>query len=38
MALKSDINMDYSKYDFKDSTDRYIYLSKKVRWAIVLVM
>jgi Fe-S cluster assembly protein SufB len=29
MALKSDINMDYSKYDFKDSTDRYAYLSKK---------
>jgi Fe-S cluster assembly protein SufB len=29
MALKSDINLDYSKYDFKDSTDRYIYLSKK---------
>src|SRR5574339_1282399 len=24
-----EINMDYSKYDFKDSTDLYVYLSKK---------
>jgi Fe-S cluster assembly protein SufB len=23
------LNMDYSKYDFKDSIDRYVYLSKK---------
>ena len=23
------LNMDYSKYDFKDSTEMYIYLSKK---------
>jgi Fe-S cluster assembly protein SufB len=24
-----EINMDYSRYDFKDSTDLYVYLSKK---------
>jgi Fe-S cluster assembly protein SufB len=24
-----EMNMDYSKYDFKDSTDLYVYLSKK---------
>src|SRR6476619_3112037 len=24
-----DLNMDYSKYDFKDSTELYVYLSKK---------
>ncbi|NOJ28580.1 MAG: Fe-S cluster assembly protein SufB [Nitrososphaeraceae archaeon] len=24
-----ELNMDYSKYDFKDSIDKYIYLSKK---------
>ena len=24
-----DLNMDYSKYDFKDSTEMYVYLSKK---------
>ena len=29
LALKSDVNMDYSKYDFKDSTQDYVYLSKK---------
>ena len=29
MALKSNLNMDYSKYDFKDSTDLYVYTSKK---------
>ena len=29
MALKSNLNMDYSKYDFKDSIDQYVYLSKK---------
>jgi Fe-S cluster assembly protein SufB len=29
MALKSNLNMDYSKYDFKDSVDQYVYLSKK---------
>jgi Fe-S cluster assembly protein SufB len=29
MTLKSDLNMDYSKYDFKDSIDQYVYLSKK---------
>jgi len=23
------MNMDYSKYDFKDSTELYVYLSKK---------
>ncbi len=23
------LNMDYSKYDFKDSIDQYVYLSKK---------
>ena len=23
------LNMDYSKYDFKDSTEMYVYLSKK---------
>ena len=23
------LNMDYSKYDFKDSTELYVYLSKK---------
>ena len=23
------LNMDYSKYDFKDSIDKYVYLSKK---------
>src|ERR671919_2485698 len=26
---QSNINMDYSKYDFKDSIDKYFYLSKK---------
>ena len=26
---KEEMNMDYSKYDFKDSTDLYVYLSKK---------
>ena len=25
----TDIRMDYSKYDFKDSTADYVYLSKK---------
>jgi Fe-S cluster assembly protein SufB len=25
----TDLHMDYSKYDFKDSTDDYVYLSKK---------
>ena len=25
----TDIRMDYSKYDFKDSTEDYVYLSKK---------
>ena len=29
MALNSNLNMDYSKYDFKDSVDQYVYLSKK---------
>jgi hypothetical protein len=29
MTLKSNLNMDYNKYDFKDSIDQYIYLSKK---------
>jgi len=29
MALISNLNMDYSKYDFKDSIDEYVYLSKK---------
>ena len=24
-----ELNMDYSKYDFKDSTELYVYLSKK---------
>ena len=24
-----ELNMDYSKYDFKDSTDLYVYTSKK---------
>src|SRR5215831_2086962 len=28
MATK-ELNMDYSKYDFKDSTELYVYLSKK---------
>ena len=23
------LNMDYSKYDFKDSTEMYVHLSKK---------
>lgn len=27
--MTTDINMDYSKYDFKDSTEMYVYLSKK---------
>ena len=27
--MTSDLNMDYSKYDFKDSTELYVYLSKK---------
>lgn len=27
--MATDINMDYSKYDFKDSTEMYVYLSKK---------
>src|SRR5574341_1009117 len=27
--MTSDLNMDYSKYDFKDSTEMYVYLSKK---------
>ena len=26
---QSNLNMDYSKYDFKDSIDKYVYLSKK---------
>ena len=25
----TDMHMDYSKYDFKDSTEDYVYLSKK---------
>ena len=29
MTAKEDLNMDYSKYDFKDSTELYVYLSKK---------
>src|ERR671922_77279 len=29
MTAKEDLNMDYSKYDFKDSIELYIYLSKK---------
>lgn len=29
MTTKSNLDMDYSKYDFKDSTDLYVYLSKK---------
>ncbi|HZD36977.1 MAG TPA: Fe-S cluster assembly protein SufB, partial [Nitrososphaeraceae archaeon] len=29
MSPNSDLSMDYSKYDFKDSTDRYLFLSKK---------
>jgi Fe-S cluster assembly protein SufB len=29
MTLKSDLNMDYGKYDFRDSVDQYVYLSKK---------
>ena len=28
MATK-ELNMDYSKYDFRDSTELYVYLSKK---------
>ena len=27
--MTTDMNMDYSKYDFKDSTEMYVYLSKK---------
>lgn len=27
--MATDINMDYSKFDFKDSTEMYVYLSKK---------
>src|SRR6187431_1059876 len=27
--MTSNLNMDYSKYDFKDSTELYVYLSKK---------
>jgi len=27
--MTSDLNMDYSKYDFKDSTELYVYLSKR---------
>ena len=26
---QSNLDMDYSKYDFKDSIDKYVYLSKK---------
>src|SRR5215212_9814285 len=29
MSAKEDLNMDYSKYDFRDSTELYVYLSKK---------
>jgi Fe-S cluster assembly protein SufB len=29
MNPNSNLNMDYSKYDFKDSIDRYLFLSKK---------
>src|SRR3712207_155198 len=29
MTAKEDLNMDYSKYDFKDSTELYIFLSRK---------
>jgi Fe-S cluster assembly protein SufB len=29
MSAKEDLNMDYSKYDFKDSTELYVYLSRK---------
>src|SRR5436853_591235 len=29
MTTKEDMSMDYSKYDFKDSTELYVYLSKK---------
>jgi Fe-S cluster assembly protein SufB len=29
MNPNSDLSMDYSKYDFKDSVDRYLFLSKK---------
>src|ERR671936_1859217 len=29
MTTKSNLDMDYSKYDFKDSTELYVYLSKK---------
>jgi len=29
IMANTDIHMDYSKYDFKDSTDDYVYLSKK---------
>ena len=31
MATK-ELDMDYSKYDFKDSTEVYAYLSKKGLW------
>ena len=29
MTTKSNLDMDYSNYDFKDSTELYVYLSKK---------
>ncbi|HYZ60059.1 MAG TPA: Fe-S cluster assembly protein SufB, partial [Nitrososphaeraceae archaeon] len=29
MSSKEDLNMDYSKYDFKDPTQLYVFLSKK---------
>src|SRR5918995_1708013 len=29
MSTSEDLNMDYSKYDFRDSTELYVYLSKK---------
>src|SRR5918911_1133378 len=29
MSAKEDLNMDYSKYDFKDSTELYVFLSRK---------
>lgn len=29
MPPKSNLDMDYNKYDFKDSIDQYVYLSKK---------
>src|SRR3712207_8386520 len=29
MTAKEDLNMDYSKYDFKDSTELYVFLSRK---------